>query len=180
MAIDLTKFKAAFPKWSDCTDEQLELWSDIADCLICIPSQCSAIQARMPLLALAHLLTVNNVVCEPVEDPNAPATDADPCSCDDSFINNVLNNGAKLSSATVDGLSVSFDNSGVNSLITNIGKSSPFMAWLAQSNYGQMLAALISRSNRGPIMAVSSVGRNSFFGDDVPILGHGTVPGNHL
>jgi len=144
-------------------------------CMICLPKGCPAIAEKLPLLMLAHILRVNKISCTPV-DPALPVV-ADGCTCDDSMLNAILNGGSKISSVTYDGFSASFNSVGVNNVITTMGKSA-WTAWLAQSPEGQMVASILSRLNRGPVMAVANTGIGGAYSDTNPILGHSRLPGS--
>lgn len=170
--IDLVEFKAMFPEWHHCTDAQLSLWNDIADCMICLPDKCPALTKKLPLLMLAHILRINNVQCA---DPAAPATTD--CDCDDSYLNTLLNGGTRISSVNFEGIAASFDNAGVNQLANSIG-TTPFTAWLSMSKEGMMIAAILQRINKGPVMAVGAMQSGGVWADDSYLLGHSRLSGS--
>lgn len=176
MAIDLAAFKLAFPEWKDCEDGQLEFWADLSGCMICLPKGCPALATRLPHLMLAHILRINDVKCAAVVDPDADPN-ADACTCDDEMLTTILNSGARISSVAIEGMSASFDNSGVNQLVNNIG-SSPFSAWLSSTKEGQLVAVILSRLNKGPHMALSAVGGGGVYADDHVLLGHTRITGS--
>lgn len=173
MAIVIADFKAAFPKWTDCDDALLQFWADLADCMYCVPAGCPSLAERIPFLMLAHILETNGIACDVGGGP--ASTDA--CACEDDTLTQILNNGAKISGATLDGLSVSFDNSGANTAAATIGNGNPFRAWLSLTNYGKMVAALLSQLGKGPVMAIGKRRVGSVFGDDHPLL-HGRITGH--
>ncbi len=172
MAVDLTEFKAAFPQWADCDDSALTFWADLAACMFCAPAGCPALAEKIPFLMLAHVLEVNGVSCS----AGAPAV-GDACECEDDALTQILNGGSKISSASLDGLAVSFDNSGVNTLTTTVGAGSAFRAWLAMTGHGRMVAALLSQMGKGPIMAIGKRRVAGVYGDDHPLI-HGRIPGH--
>lgn len=172
VTIDLTVFKKQFPAWADCADETLELWADLAQCMLCVPTRCTAIAKRLPLLMLAHVLETNNITCAPVVDQTdgADATVSDACNCDDGFINEIFAMGGKISSVTVDGISASFDNSSSNNIVNNVGGRGPFTSWLSSTAHGRMIIALALPRVKGPLIAAPRKSGCSHFGE--PVLIH--------
>lgn len=154
MIADLEKFKAMFPQWANCPDETLTLWAEIAGCVLCVPQSCKGLKDLLPCLMLAHMLTVNGIEC-PAEttDGDAEATD---CSCDDEYLTAILNKGTKISSVSIEGISVGFDNNSSSNAANVIAGKGAFSAWLSTTNYGTQIAALIKRQSRGPFMAVGA------------------------
>jgi len=172
VTIDLAAFKVQFPQWVDCADETLELWAELAQCMLCVPTSCKAIAKRLPMLMLAHVLETNNITCTPAPpaEGDAPVETKDGCNCDDGFINEIFATGGKISSVTVDGISASFDNSSANNIVNNVGGRGPFTSWLSSTGYGRMIIALALPRVKGPLIAAPRTTRCSHFGE--PVLIH--------
>lgn len=175
MAIDLEQFKTMFPKWKDCDDALLQLWADMSECMVCVPEQCASVAAKIPFFMLAHLLTTNNVSCAEAVDPDADVV-VNGCNCDDDYLEQIFGMGGKISSVTVDGISASFDNGAATSITTIIAGRSPFRAWLATTDYGRMIVALLSRAGRGPRIACTGGAPRAHFAE--PVLLHGYITGH--
>jgi len=172
--IDITEFKEVFPQWAGVPDTELAFWQDIAACMVCLPKRHGLLVKRVPMLMLAHILTLNNV--RPTAEEADPI-DADSAhACDDAFLNEILAGGARISSVSLEGLSASFDNGGVNQLANTVGKSA-FSSWLALSRFGIMVAAILPRLYAGPTMAHTGGAALSHYGDD-QLLPHLRIPGH--
>ena len=171
MTIELDTFRAGFPRYKDCSDDTLGFWAELACCMVCVPKTCPALGARMPMLMLDHLLTVNNVQCEAVVDPDAPA-DVSDCECDDEMLTSVLSGGARISSVSMEGYSVSFDNTGTNQVVGTLVGNSTWYAYLSTTESGRLLATLQKRMAGGGIVVRGGIG-----------MGHGAYAepvGGHL
>ena len=168
MAIDLAAFKLAFTRWEHCDDSVLEFWADLSECLICLPVGCKAIAKRLPFLTLDHLLLVNGVQCE--AEPTLE-DDGELCECDDSFVRSILARGGLVSSANIDGLSVSFDNTGLNTQIATMTGTSGLHAWLSTTASGRMVSIILRRSAGGPLMAIGNTRQLGHF-EEPRVMGH--------